>query len=230
MNLYILVEGRQTERKVYPQWLKHLIPALEQKKLVEDVVHNHYYLFSSEGFPCILDDIAICIEEINETSKFDYFVVVVDADEDCVDDRCKEIQECIDNQIITLTDDTQSIIIIQNRTFETWFLGNEKIFKSNPQDTRLVTYQKHYNVSINDPEAMPVLPHDKRTHAQFHSDYCKLFLKERNINYSKKNPHGVVEKHYLNSLIQRNQNTGHLQSLQKFIEFCHVVNEEIQSQ
>ena len=29
MNLYFLVEGK-TEKKVYPQWLSHLIPGLKQ--------------------------------------------------------------------------------------------------------------------------------------------------------------------------------------------------------
>jgi hypothetical protein len=28
MNLYFLVEGMQSERKVYPAWLAHLLPEL----------------------------------------------------------------------------------------------------------------------------------------------------------------------------------------------------------
>ena len=30
MNIYFLVEGRHTEKKIYPEWLKHLIPELKK--------------------------------------------------------------------------------------------------------------------------------------------------------------------------------------------------------
>ncbi len=227
MNIYFLVEGKQTERKVYPKWLGHLIPELTQKRIADDVDNNDYYLISGEGYPSILKHIANSIEEINELAKFNYFVIVVDADEETVISRFNEIKAYIDNQKTPLNDKTELVIIVQNRTIETWFLGNEKIFKSNPQNEKLRIYQKHYNVKTNDPELMPVLANSTQTHAQFHSDYCKLFLKERHISYSKVSPNGVIEKAYLDCLIQRNEKTAHLQSFKTFIDFCEEVRKEM---
>ena len=31
MNLYFIVEGRRTEKKVYPEWLNFLIPELKRE-------------------------------------------------------------------------------------------------------------------------------------------------------------------------------------------------------
>ena len=47
MNLYIIVEGEQTEMKVYPEWLHFLAPQLEK---VDDAWSikpdsHSYYLF-----------------------------------------------------------------------------------------------------------------------------------------------------------------------------------------
>ncbi len=30
MNIYFLVEGKRTERKVYPAWLSYILPELKQ--------------------------------------------------------------------------------------------------------------------------------------------------------------------------------------------------------
>lgn len=37
MNLYFLVEGKRTERKVYPAWLAYLLPELKQVKNYDEV-------------------------------------------------------------------------------------------------------------------------------------------------------------------------------------------------
>jgi len=45
MNVYFIVEGRRTEKKVYPAWLGHLIPELRRVNWAFEADNNNYYLF-----------------------------------------------------------------------------------------------------------------------------------------------------------------------------------------
>jgi hypothetical protein len=51
MNVYFLVEGKRTEKKVYPLWLSHLVPELRKMQWYHQVVKNNYCVFSGNGFP-----------------------------------------------------------------------------------------------------------------------------------------------------------------------------------
>ena len=42
MNLYFLVEGAQSERKVYPAWLTYLLPELQRVDNCDDVNEKNY--------------------------------------------------------------------------------------------------------------------------------------------------------------------------------------------
>jgi hypothetical protein len=76
MNLYFLVEGTQSERKVYPAWLAHLLPQLKQVRNYDEVNEKNYYLISGEGYPSLIYDfIPSSIAEINSNGKYSYFVV-----------------------------------------------------------------------------------------------------------------------------------------------------------
>ena len=44
MNIYFLVEGNRTEKKIYPQWLTYLVPKLKRVKYHDEVTSNNYYL------------------------------------------------------------------------------------------------------------------------------------------------------------------------------------------
>jgi hypothetical protein len=203
MNLYIIVEGRRTEKKVYPAWISHLIPRLNPVNWAYQVEKNNYYLFNGNGFPALLHNhLKNSIEEVNEVNEF------------------------LEENNLQLNTNTELIIIPQNRCIESWFLGNQKVFKQNPQSSDLVNYVQFYNVKTNDPEEMGIYP-NFNTHSQFHADYCTEFLRERNIRYSKNRPNGVVDKDYLESLILRNEETNHIKSFKLFIDFCEKVNLEI---
>ena len=45
-------------------------------------------------------------------------------------------------------------------------------------------------------------------------------LAEKHIRYSKANPNGVGERHYLEQLQKRVKETRHLSSLKNFFTFC----------
>ncbi|GAL93420.1 MULTISPECIES: hypothetical protein [Microcystis] len=42
MNIYFLVEGRSTEKKLYTAWLTHLIPEIERVDFYDQANHNNY--------------------------------------------------------------------------------------------------------------------------------------------------------------------------------------------
>lgn len=226
MNLYIIVEGRRTEKKVYPKWLNILIPELTRVNNAFEATINNYYLFNGNGFPALLDNhLKNSISEVNDLKKFNYLILILDVDETTVEYRINEVNNFIIKNKLKLLD-CELVIIPQDKCIETWFLGNKTIYKSNPQSGILRDYIRFYNVKDNDPELMPIFK-GFNTHSQFHADYCREFLRERNIYYSKNNPNGVIEKTYLNELIKRTEETNHIKSFKNFIEFCNDIRGKI---
>lgn len=69
MNLDFLLEGKRTERKVYPMWLSILKPAMVKISYAADANDNNYYLMSGEGYPSLLNHLENAIAEINEIGK-----------------------------------------------------------------------------------------------------------------------------------------------------------------
>lgn len=228
MNLYFLVEGNSTEKKVYPAWLAHLLPELEQVQNYDAVVKNNYYLFSGGGYPSIYDHITNAIEDILSIGKYDYFVVCLDAEERTVSDSKQEIYELLQSKKIDMGS-TQLVIIIQNRCIETWFLGNRKIYSRNPQTSPLLDYTRFYDVSVNCPELMGKYD-NFNTHAQFHKNYLRKLFETKNISYSEKRPGDVMEKFYLNELLKRIEyQSQHLPTFKEFIQFCNMIKAKLQS-
>lgn len=226
MNIYFIVEGRRTERKVYPAWLNHLLPELNKVDLAYEANDNNYYLFSGNGFPSLLHNhLKSSIDEVNELANYKYLVLILDVDETTTESRIEEVNKFTKENDLALQN-TELIIIPQNRCIETWFLGNKTIFKNNPQSSTLTKYVKFYNVKDNDPEGMGVFQ-GFNTHSQFHTEYCNEFLRERNIRYSKNRPNGVVELDYLNCLIERVEKTSHLESFKNFLKFCEKIKSEL---
>jgi len=223
MNIYFLVEGRRTEKKVYPQWLSYLVPDLKKVNHFDEVVERNYYLFNSNGYPSILDDIENAVKDINDCGKYSYLVICLDADESTVQERKEEIKQLFDLRSLELK--AEPVIVVQNRCFETWFLGNRRVYSRNPQDEIFRQYCHFYNVSVEDPELMPNYPGFNRT-VQFHEDYLKRMLREKGIRYTKLNPGNVGEAHYIKELKKRIEDKPEdLQSLQYFFSFCESLKE-----
>lgn len=227
MNIYFLVEGNSTERKIYPKWLEYLIPELKRVKYYDQVQNNNYYLISGEGYPAILHDgFDNAVDKITEMNNYDYLVLCIDADEENVGERVNYIKSFINNKNINLGN-TKIEIIIQNRCIETWLLGNRKIFDSRqPLESPLLDYVNYYDVSQNDPEKMG--NYNMRNHADFHCEYLKEIFRARNISYTKKSPGDAREKYYLEQLQKRVQdNSTHLKTFQNFLDFCEMIKKKI---
>jgi hypothetical protein len=226
MNIYFLVEGRRTEKKVYPKWLSHLIPELVEVSDPFKIDNNNFYIFNGNGFPSLLDNhLRNAVSDVNEISNFDYLVICLDSDDTTIDYRRTEVLSFIEKNKLKL-DKSKFVIIVQNKCIETWFLGHRKVYSKQPQSKELRKYNKFYNVQENNPELMTAMD-GFSTSAQFHEEYLSEMLLEKNIRYTKKNPNGVTEKHYLEELINRQSETNHLLSFKDFIDFCTLVKTAI---
>lgn len=220
MNVYFLVEGK-SEKKVYPKWLKYLLPMLKQVENFDEVEQYNYYLFSSCGYPSILEDIKNAAKDINDCGKYSYLVICMDADEASTEERKEAIMGIFKPGLQELK--AILVIIVQNRCFETWFLGNRKVYPRNLEDDCLRKYCQFYNVSVKDPEMMPTFAGFSSI-AQFHGDYLKRMLKEKRIHYTKQNPREVGESYYIEELRKRvTDEPQHLKTLQDFFRFCNAI-------
>lgn len=229
MNVYFLVEGRRTEKKIYPKWLSHLVPELTKVDFFDEVKEFNYKLFSGFGFPHLLHKhLRSSVEEVNESGNYDYFVLCLDADESSVSEMIGEVNSFMLQEGIALIEKTKLVIIVQNKTIESWLLGNPRIYKRNPRRSeilnRLITF---YNVSTHDPELMLKAADFEGSIGDFHFLYLREYLVERNISYTKERPREVTEEYYLNQLIKRNSDTSHLASFKFFLEFCKDLRKQI---
>jgi hypothetical protein len=229
MNLYFLVEGTQSERKVYPAWLAHILPELQRVQSCDDVNEKNYYLISGEGYPSLIYDfIPRSIAEINSNGKYSYFVVCLDAEENTVAELTTEIDDFLTEQKLKLNN-AELVLIFQNRCLESWLLGNRKIYSRNPQDKPLLDYTKYYDVSVDCPENMGRYQ-EFNTHAQFHGAYLRALFEAKNITYSKKRPGDVLKSFYLEQLLARIQvHPEQLTTFRQFIDFCHKIKPKLQN-
>ncbi len=227
MNLYILVEG-QSEANVYPKWLAELIPDFIRIQNPYDVLDNNYVLYSCGGFPSILDEIKPAVEEMNEIKKFEYLLIVIDADELDVEDRKQEVLDVFVEEKLDF-DLNKLFIIVQNRCFESWCLGNTRFFPSNIETTDFQICRNHYDVKTQDPEKMPRDTNIKTitTVAQYHAYYLKKMFAERKLTYKKAGCEVVGEGYYLEELIKRIENTTHLNTFRNFVSVLKMINEKV---
>ncbi|MFK7982400.1 MAG: hypothetical protein AB8G86_20630 [Saprospiraceae bacterium] len=232
MNIYFLVEGRSTEKKVYPKFVEHFFEGkLKRVSQFNKIVNNNYFLLSGNGYPRIFTDVLKnSIADINSVGTYDYLFLCIDADENSIAERQLELEEYLaefKKERIELNSNCTLELIVQNRCIETWFLGNKVVYKANPSSNALLKFQEFYNVEENDPELMSIFE-GFDNHANFHFTYLKEMLLERNIRYTKNYPRDVAESHYLERLIERGNNNSHIQSFMHFYNLCKKIKEELE--
>lgn len=227
MNAYIIVEGSRTEMKVYPKWLEIIAPNLKRVANPSDMDGNSYFLFSGGGIPSIYNHIANAVEDIIQInsegkSRIDYLIVCIDTE----DETREYILEQIKNELTERNLGLGNLyleVFEQKVSMESWFLANRKIFKANPEDAALRSYIQHFNVKEEDPELMENIDSDQfSTKAQFHHSYLKKIFAERHMTYSKSNPSEVCTEDYLNQLIRRHSETGHISSFGRWYDFARI--------
>lgn len=224
MNVYFLVEGK-TERKVYPKWLSYFTPEFRRIDFPSEADINNYYLISGGGFPSILDNqLADSVNDINSVGNYDYLVLVIDTDHFSAKQKLDEVNEFIRAKNIQIID-CEFLIIPQVVCMETWFLGNRRIYARNSSNMECAMFSKHYDVSSNDPELMEVSDDFPGTIGNFHYQYLRSMLREKNIRYSKSNPRDVVRTHYIDELKGRlNADENSLQSMRVLFNFFEHIS------
>ena len=224
MNFYIIVEGDTTEMSVYPAWLSILAPNYMRIEDAGNVGENNYYLFSGGGIPSIFSHVRNAVFDINDInsrggSRYDYLLVCLDTEEE----SREYIMKCINDELQssgTTLQDAELVVFEQKVCMETWFLGNQNVFKDNPQNPEYLDFIRYYNVGRDNPEEMGNMNENKfTTTAKFHLRYLKRMLEERNMTYSKKNTEDVQQQAYLQQLIRRYEETGHLSTFGSWYEF-----------
>lgn len=224
MNAYIIVEGERTEIAVYPAWMSLIAPNMHQIDNPQAITSDSYYLFSGLGQPSVFQHVSGAIKDINAINsqngnKYDFLIVCVDTENETREYIQQQIDKYIQAENVTLCKECQLVIFEQKVCMETWFLGNRRIFKSNPSGDKMIQYIRYYNVKNNDPEEMGAYDEDRYTKAQFHVRYLKEMLKERNLKYEKNDTSVVCSQSYLDEIIRRYEETGHLRTFGSWYEF-----------
>lgn len=216
MNVYIVVEGEKTEMTVYPAWLSIIAPNMHRIDDARDLnlTVDSYYLFCGYGIPHIYKHIANSVKDINEinsknSNAYDYLMVCLDTENENRNVIEKNIKEYLKKEG-TFPKGFEIVIFEQKVCMETWFLGNRRLLKDNPNDGKMVDYLHHYNVKTNNPEEMESIDPCRWNKATFHLKYLKKMLAERNMKYDKNDTSEVCKLEYLNELIARYNETKHL--------------------
>lgn len=228
MNLYILVEGKQTERRLYPSWIKTIVPALSKVDSLSQLKGDGFYLISGEGYPRMIDVTLInALKDINENRSITNFWVVMDSEGDDVGHKKQYVMDKINDSGVDISH-CKVDIIIQDPCIETWGLGNKIIISKNKVTESFSPYYCHYNVQEKDPELMKVPDRYDGSIAKYHESYLKNMLQLRNATYTKKNPAALMEPTYLEQLISRaSDGSNHLNSFLQFYELATEIREKV---
>ena len=222
MNLYMLVEGRRTEKMVYRKWITHLFPNLREANTIEDVSTDNFFIISGNGYPSYVRRINAALQDMRNSGKFDHLIVCVDAEDVSLQVRLKEIDTIVSGGPIPKA----YFVIVHDCCIETWFLGNSKMMRRNPETQRLRQWKDFFDVSENDPELLPChAAYSSR--AQFHHDYLQDMFRERDLSYSKNHPGPVLDRTYFQAIVERSSRTGHLFSFRRLLGFLNSLGASI---
>lgn len=224
MNAYIVVEGKSTEPIVYQKWLSYLAPQVKRVNDAWSATNNNYYLFSGEGIPSIFKHIANAVLDINAINKegkthYDYLLICIDQEESTREEIVQSIKDNMQASSAAVGD-FEMHIFIQKVCIETWFLGNRKVVKQNPESEEYRRFLEYYNVQKDNPEHMDKFDEAKySTKAKFHLKYLKTIFAERKMRYGKSHPEEVCRDTYLRQLVSRYKDTGDISSFGDWYEF-----------
>lgn len=209
MNLYFLVEGDRTEKKLYRYWIRHALPHLSEVNLASDLTGNRFYIISGGGYPSYVDRIRASLLDLKDHPAVDHFFICIDSEEWSYAEKLAEITKELaraerETRVRDGSPHFRSHVIVQHCCAETWFLGHRRMMTRNPTSPDLLRFQRFFDVGAADPEGMGCLP-GYVTRASFHLAYLKAMLVEKSprLHYTKRKPGEVVESHYFDALRER---------------------------
>lgn len=231
MNIYMLMEGEETEPRLYPAWLKLIAPNMEQVFFIERVVKNNFYSISGRGYPSLLaGQLLKTIKDINDFPVFDQLWVILDTDDCTVAEREQEVYDKINDILINHSHlslgTCQVHVIAQQVCIETWGLANKRVFPHHKITGDLREFYDHYDVSLDDPELMQKPTAFGCSIGEYHHRYLKTMLKTRNesLRYTKKSPSPLDKDIYFKEIVKRVLDDGHVNSFRKFYDLALALN------
>lgn len=223
MNLYFLLEGKSTERRVYRAWLAAAFPQLTEVHRLAEVQTDNFYMFSTDGQPAIFTAIDDTIADLCARPIFDHLFICLDVEDSRREDVRRQVLDAIDASTAVRNQHLHAPQlrihpILQDCCIESWFLGNTNILPPEARTEPLKSWQQSYDVRTRDPERMPAF-NGYNTRAQFHYEYLRAAIKDRSprLNYSKTMPGPVMDPTYLAALVRRHRETGHIASFGELV-------------
>lgn len=214
MNLYFLVEGRRTEKKVYKAWTPLIFKNIRHQDQIDNLTGNDFYIASADG-PMSIGFLMETCKNIQLIKHVDHLFVCLDAEQEPMDQQ----RDWLTKQLQEMKCPCQFSIIIANCCMETWFLGNQAIMTHQPaKESPVYQFKNHYDVSTQDPEAMSPPQNNLDTPATYHLAYLQALFQAKGLSYTKKYPGQVMELHYLTALIKRCHNTNHLATFKTLLD------------
>jgi hypothetical protein len=212
VRLYVVVEG-ETEQRVLPIWLQCINPTISRVSSVALLDENTFYLISGGGYPNYLRVVANAAEDVRSRGVADRLVIIGDAEEKTVSERRMELELAVGE----LPPGIQLRVVVQNRCFESWALGNRRVCTKNTQNPLLRQFRAYHDVLHEDPELMGTIDSEKWNRAQFAYKYLALLLQEKQAVYTKSNPRYLASAKYFDALQRRVQETSHIATFADFI-------------
>lgn len=218
MNIYLLVEGRRTEKRVYTNWFLGSIPLLEESAAFDEVGDNSLFCFSGEGFPSVIERaLPNAVRDIRDVNRYDALVLVFDCDDNDVDAlRGRALQVVEDSG--GLPPRIEFVIVLQKRCIESWFLGNKRFVPRVAQSSDLIDCKRFFDVTLDCPEQMSAPATFSGSISAFHLHYLKAAFRERHLTYSKARPSEAASLNYLGGLRARYEE-GHLPGMAALFDF-----------
>ncbi|MBZ0131100.1 MAG: hypothetical protein K8F53_00650 [Rhodocyclaceae bacterium] len=216
MNIYVLVEGDVTEKKVYETWIRYVNPTLTPVAHPADVAANNYVIVSGQGYPQYLQRLKNALADVRNNPTFDRLVIAVDSEDKSYQEKFDQINDVVKRSRVK----KDVRIVIQHFCFETWALGNTKVMRQVPVDNELKKFKVIFDVRSDDPELLPDHLADELNRSQFAYQYLRRILIDRSpkLRYSKSDPGCVIQKQYFDQVATRLNRTGHIASFQYFLD------------
>lgn len=217
MNIYVVVEGRVSEKAAYRVWIPKINQALSAVALPADVENNHFCIVSGNGYPQYFDIVLAALQDVTSDDRFDRLVICIDSEDMTLEEKQEEVTQFVEGAGYGAVDYR---VVVQHFCFEAWALGNRRIGREHPETEPLRTYRRVYNVRSQDPEGLPPRPEENLNRSQFAEKYLRVTLNDRNkrLTYSKNNPRVVAHPKYFLELQKRLAETRHIASFQAFMD------------
>jgi hypothetical protein len=229
MNIYFLVEG-QAELGVYPTWINALFESKLSRNLAfDDVSNNEYFIHLGGGVGKMVHrGIKDAVQDIANHPVYDWFVIIVDTNNQDVADRLALIENVFaEPHFPNLPTGCQIKIIVQNRCFETWLCGHTEAYTlaQNSANKNIQRFINFYDSKLNDPELMDKDSDVRFAHltiAKYHAIYLQHVLLPK--KYNKGTASTLIDVNYLENLQERLvQTPTHLVSFNAMISFFQTL-------